>query len=218
MDRVGARGGDDPDGDGVKDEINEGQLSALTLFVAMQEVPVVSFPAFVDGILPYGDPGPEREKGRILFGSAGCASCHVPTLPLKSTIFSLESRTGGEPIKVDLARDAAEPRIAPGADGGADVPLYSDLKRHDMGPDLAERKPDRGVAPQLFLTRPLWGIARSRPYLHDARAPTLEDAILAHGGEAQASRDAFDALNITERGSLLVFLTTLTRARRFSQR
>jgi CxxC motif-containing protein (DUF1111 family) len=83
-----------------------------------------------------------------------------------------------------------------------------------MGPDLAEARPDRGVPGQLFVTRPLWGVARSRPYLHDAHAPTLEDAILLHGGEAQASRDAYAAMTDPERAAIRVLLTSLTRARR----
>jgi CxxC motif-containing protein (DUF1111 family) len=92
--------------------------------------------------------------------------------------------------------------------------LFSDLKRHHMGAALAERRADGGVDADVFLTRPLWGIARSRPYLHDGRAPTLEDAILLHGGEAQASRDAFAALSEADRAPLRVFLTSLTRAER----
>lgn len=113
----------------------------------------------------------------------------------------------------------AEPRIAPdpqGATGatGARAYLYSNLKRHDLGPGLAEPRADCGVAGTLFLTRPLWGVARSRPYLHDGRAATMEDAILLHGGEAQAARDAYAKLKDSERAPVRVFLTSLTRARR----
>jgi CxxC motif-containing protein (DUF1111 family) len=93
-----------------------------------------------------------------------------------------------------------------------EVRLFSDLKRHHMGEAMAEPRPDGGAAGDVFVTRPLWGVARSRPYLHDGRAPTLEDAILLHGGEAQASRDAFAALPEPERGPLRIFLTSLTRA------
>ena len=68
----------------------------------------------------------------------------------------------------------------------------------------------------LFLTRPLWGVARSRPYLHDAHAPTLEAAILLHGGEAKKARDAYEAMTDPERGAIRLFLTTLTRAPRMT--
>ena len=117
-------------------------------------------------------------------------------------------------MAVDLAREGAEPRVAADGSGGFPLQLFSDLKRHDMGPRLAEKHADRGVPGEQFLTPPLWGIARSRPYLHDARAPTLEDAILTHGGEARAAHDAFEALHEPERAPLRVFLTSLTRVAR----
>ena len=206
--RVGPFGGADPDGDGVVDEIGEGQVSVLTLFVAMQEVPALELPTDQDQVLLWA-------KGQARFAAIGCAACHVPSLPLDSTRFVLSSREGGDAIAVDLAAAGAEPRIAPAADGsGYRVALFSDLKRHDVGQALAEPRPDRGALAAQFLTRPLWGLARSRPYLHDARAPTLEDAILLHGGEAQEARDAYAALTEPERAPIRVYLMSLTRARR----
>ena len=206
--RIGPFGGADPDGDGVTDEITEGQVTALTMFVAMQEVPVVIAPPDSVTTLAWAE-------GRERFGTLGCASCHTPELPLASTTFVLPSRSGASSFAIDLARDGAEPRVAASSiDGLVRAALYSDLKRHDMGPALAEPRVDRGVAGALFLTRPLWGLARSGPYLHDGRAATIEDAILAHGGEAQASRDAYAAFDDPRRGSVRVFLTSLTRAKR----
>ncbi len=84
------------------------------------------------------------------------------------------------------------------------VPLFADLKLHDMGPDLAE-----GDGNTLFTTARLWGIADTAPYMHDGQCPTLAEAIEAHGGEAQDASDAFKALNATERKQLLDFLGTL---------
>ncbi|MFT3773222.1 MAG: di-heme oxidoredictase family protein [Minicystis sp.] len=206
--RIGPFGGLDPDGDGVTSEITEGQVTALTLFVAMQETPQIVAPPDANTTLAWAD-------GRTRFASLGCAACHVPSLPLGSTTFVLPSRAGGGSIAVDLAADAAEPRIvASQEDGKVRAFLFSDLKRHDLGEALAEPRADRGVAGKLFLTRPLWGVARSGPYLHDGRAPTLEEAILAHGGEAQAARDGYAALADPERGTVRLFLTSLTRARR----
>jgi CxxC motif-containing protein (DUF1111 family) len=63
----------------------------------------------------------------------------------------------------------------------------------------------------VFLTRPLWGLADTAPYLHDGRAPTVHDAIVLHDGEAAAARDAFLALDESERADVRVFLTSLTR-------
>lgn len=206
--RVGPFGGVDPDGDDVTSEITEGQVTALTLFVAMQEAPVEVAPVSSDETLL-------AAKGRALMKSLGCASCHVSSLPLSSTTFTLPSRGGGAAVKVDLAREGADPRILPDLQSGAfRVFLFSDLKRHDVGKDLAEVRADRGAPAAQFLTRPLWGVGRSRPYLHDARAALLEDAILLHGGEAQSSRDAYAALGDVNRGAVRLLLTTLTRAPR----
>jgi hypothetical protein len=206
--RVGPHGGLDPDGDGVTSEITEGQVTALSLFLSMQEVPQEIPPEQPEFMHLFAE-------GIASFESLGCATCHVPSLPLGSAVFELAARDSEASVLVDLASEAAKPRLQPAAQTGTfQVRLFSDLKRHDMGPALAEARPDRGVAGPLFLTRPLWGVARSRPYLHDAHAPTLEDAILLHGGEAQSSRDAFAALTDPERAPLRVFLTCLTRARR----
>jgi CxxC motif-containing protein (DUF1111 family) len=45
--------------------------------------------------------------------------------------------------------------------------------------------------------------------LHDGRARSFEEAILWHGGEAEASREAFKALSLKERLQLLRFLESL---------
>ncbi len=195
--------GDDADGDGVAQEISGGQLDALTLFVAMQELPQVVMPSeahLVAGWL----------EGQRRFEAIGCARCHVPSLPLRSTVYTLP---GG--VRVDLATDGAEPRIARPAEGGPHrVYLFSDLKRHVVGPNLREPRPYRGVGGADMITPPLWGIARSRPYLHDARAPTLEDAILEHSGEATEARNRYAALDDAGRAPIRIYLTSLTRAPR----
>jgi CxxC motif-containing protein (DUF1111 family) len=81
------------------------------------------------------------------------------------------------------------------------------LKRHDMGAQLAEST--GGPLDRQFITARLWGIADTAPYLHDGRATTLTDAILLHGGEAQAARDGFAALSPQGRLALLAFLRSL---------
>jgi len=93
--------------------------------------------------------------------------------------------------------------------GGAIVRLYSDLKRHDMGPALAETIDEIGVGESVWLTRSLWGVGSTAPYLHDGRATTLGEAILAHGGDSLESRAAFLALEEGEQSALIAFLDNL---------
>jgi CxxC motif-containing protein (DUF1111 family) len=106
---------------------------------------------------------------------------------------------------VDLSRSPAQfPKVPK---GGMRVPLFADLKRHDMGPELSE-----GFGSELdafYTTARLWGIWDTAPYLHDGRATTLVEAITLHGGEAQPARDAFLALTDAEKAQLLAYLSSL---------
>lgn len=95
------------------------------------------------------------------------------------------------------------------AKGHAIVRLYGDLKRHDMGYGLAESIDEVGTGKANFLTKELWGVGSTEPYLHDGRATTLTEAILEHGGEAKASREAFKALPLVKQEALIAFLNNL---------
>ncbi len=79
-----------------------------------------------------------------------------------------------------------------------------------MGPGLTEEfwalTPDENA---LFQTARLWGVADSAPYMHDGRATTITDAILAHGGEAQVSRDQFAGMSGIDQENLVLFLKSL---------
>lgn len=89
------------------------------------------------------------------------------------------------------------------------VALYGDMKRHDMGPGLAENIDEEGTGASVFLTENLWGVGSTAPYLHDGRATTLTEAILEHGGEAAAARDAFIALSSDAQQDIIVFMDNL---------
>jgi CxxC motif-containing protein (DUF1111 family) len=137
-------------------------------------------------------------------------------LVLKEPLFRMRGGVTGDELVLDLARDGAAPRLEYDARlGGYPVWLFSDLKRHDMGEENASRHADHGVAPQLYLTRRLWGLASSPPYFYDGRAPWFDHAILAHGGEAANSRNAFHALGREEKGALRLYLLSLRREPRF---
>jgi cytochrome c peroxidase len=114
---------------------------------------------------------------------------------------NLVERPDGEEIHLGV--------FAPDVQGRAAIPLYADLKRHDMGPELADAVDETGTGPSVWLTRPLWGIGSTDPYLHDGRATTLDEAIRAHGGEAAAVHDAYAALAENERAQLIAFLENM---------
>src|SRR5262249_53263864 len=86
--------------------------------------------------------------------------------------------------------------------------IFTDFKRHDLGPNFHERNYD-GTTRTHFLTTPLWGVASTAPYGHDGRSVSLKDVILRHGGEAQAARDAFAAASAARQNVVLKFLDTL---------
>jgi CxxC motif-containing protein (DUF1111 family) len=86
--------------------------------------------------------------------------------------------------------------------------LYSDMLLHDMGPGLADLCGPT-AAPSELRTARLTGLRFHMEYLHDGRAPSLDYAILFHGGEATAARDAYDKLSWEVRTYLFRFLTSL---------
>jgi len=114
----------------------------------------------------------------------------------------------------------AFPRL-PRNGGVINVPLFSDLHTHDMGPNLAdldlngmpESQPTDVaglcITSRYFLTRPLWGVGDTGPWLHDGRALTLSDAILMHGGEAQNAAGAFKGLAAPQQQDVVNFLLSL---------
>ena len=127
--------------------------------------------------------------GRQRFRDFGCAACHVPTL---------------------VTGDAALPALA-----HQTIHPYTDLLLHDVGDGLTDARRDFTAEGVEWRTAPLWGIGLvqvvlpAATFLHDGRARTLAEAILWHGGEAQAARDAFRLAARPERDALISFLQTL---------
>jgi hypothetical protein len=199
----------DVDEDGVSLEIDSGMLTTVVGYLAQLEAPVIR---------PPRDPGllDAFAAGRAHFEAVGCAGCHVPTLELNDP--KLDARQPAAPDRppfvLDVAKDGDGPKIEPKYAGKRTaylVNLFSDLKRHDMGAGLATPAPQGTIPASVFLTRPLWGLAVTAPYLHDGRAPTVHDAIVLHGGEAAAARDGYLALDEPGRASVRVFLVSLSR-------
>jgi mono/diheme cytochrome c family protein len=194
----------DPDGDGVRDEITEGLLSAEAVYMGLLETPVR-----VPAVTPAAQT--RANSGEALFNQIGCGSCHTPTMILNSPIHvEPADTTGGAGITLNLATDSKDPHPAIN-NGSIAVELWSDFKRHRVGAALADSKNFNQIAADQFITPPLWGVADSAPYLHDGRAATLNDAILAHAGDAQAVRNAYAALAADQQLQIQEFLGTLGR-------
>jgi len=199
--------GVDADGDGIENEILVGELSVL-------HVHNVSLPRPRQRVRSRA-----AQRGRELFEEIGCADCHVPELRTNSRKLALAfPEVDHDPTRnvyheIDLTR--RRPGFRRHRGGGVRVPLYSDLKRHEMGPGLAESA-GFDLDP-VFITARLWGVADTAPYLHDGRATTLSDAILLHGGEGQAARDLFEGLAADDRVRVLEFLRSLKTPRSEAQ-
>jgi hypothetical protein len=193
--------GVDGDGDGVEDEILIGEISALHIFATTLPRPVM-------------DPlNAEAQDGYIIFRNIGCAVCHRPVLETenKELTYSFPEVEDDSSVNVFMMVDLAEVAyFEENRYGGLIVPLFADLKRHDMGPKLAESFYQADVQGNRgFTTARLWGVRDTAPYLHDGRATTITEAILMHGGEAQAARDRFAALPQKGKDELIAFLYSL---------
>jgi len=133
---------------------------------------------------------PEVLRGRTIFHQLQCAGCHHPAF--------VTARLQDRP-------EQSFQLIWP----------YTDLLLHDMGEGLADNRPEGRATGREWRTPPLWGIGLTRQvsghsfFLHDGRARSLIEAILWHGGEAQAPRDAVVALAPDDRAALIRFLESL---------
>ena len=195
--------GMDDDGDGVERELTVGDVTAATLFQASLFIPseVRSF-----------DPRVRRavNNGRRTFGEIGCSDCHTPSMVLNDPTFTVSAPGSDEVVSLDLTRDSFYPRVKRLRGGRAEVRLYSDLKRHDMGAELRESVEEvERESHQHYLTMPLWGVANTGPWMHDGRATTMTEAILLHGGDSAYSRDNFNQLSSAQQDNVLEFLQSL---------
>jgi CxxC motif-containing protein (DUF1111 family) len=129
-------------------------------------------------------------QGESLFATIGCTKCHVPTLTTSPyhPYWELRNQT---------------------------IHPYTDMLLHDMGPGLADNMGEASASGAEWRTSPLWnlgltaGVSGGEAYLHDGRARTLNEAILWHGGEAAAAREAFRTLSSANRAALIRFLQSL---------
>ena len=97
-----------------------------------------------------------------------------------------------------------------------DAHLYSDLLLHDMGPGLADNRPDGDASGSEWRTTPLWGtrlvgdfLNGHEFYLHDGRARSVDEAIRLHGGEAAAAQQSYEALGAAGQAAVVEFVKSL---------
>lgn len=201
----------DLDGDGIIHEVTPGDVTALVAFQAKLPPPIERLPDDQELMSVV-------ERGREQFGAIGCASCHIPALPLESLVFT-------EPNEFNLGRD-----LRPGSvervleidlselagnferdeEGRYLIPIYSDLRRHEMGDVLDDEEViQAGVPTDQWMTRRLWGFVSEPPFLHNGRALLISEAITAHGGEAEPAKTRFFQLSQDDQDAIVEFLQTL---------
>ena len=167
----------------------------------------------------------QTKPGRMAFMAIGCGGCHIPNLQINHDRRVANIDTDYDPVKGIFNKLFAivTPQFVM-VDDNSSLPsqklpagkpflvknIFTDFKRHDLGPNFWERNYDKDIPLQKeFLTRALWGVGSTAPYGHDGRSINLTEVILRHGGEAQKARDAFAALGEIGKGYILEFLNSM---------
>lgn len=176
-------------------ELSDANLADLVKYVSLLGVPPQR---------NYNDTG--VANGKTTFTNIGCSGCHTPTFTTSqyAPLAELRSQT---------------------------IHPYTDLLLHDMGSGLADTLGEGLASGAEWRTAPLWGMglapcvlgstATEDPtppagcfnpvvsYLHDGRARSVDEAIMWHGGEGLAAKNAYSALSSTQKADLLSFLNSL---------
>src|SRR5262245_46436262 len=206
----------DPDGDGVANELLVGDVTAASIFQAALPVPVQ---------VPAGADSGTVERGRRAFSQVGCAGCHVPALPLQSTVFCdpdpQNPASGPFATFDDTAQSYCFDLRETSGLRGTLVPAYTDLKRHvicdvnkpqfcnEPAAPLQTSDTLAAVPRDEFLTAKLWDVGNSAPWGHRGDLDTIYTAIVAHGGEAAAVEGDFETLSAADQSAVVAFLKTL---------
>jgi CxxC motif-containing protein (DUF1111 family) len=133
---------------------------------------------------------PQVLRGKDVFYDTGCTSCHTPNF--------VTHRLEDQP-------EQSFQLIWP----------FTDMLLHDMGPDLADNRPEARASGDEWRTPPLWGIGLTKQvsghsyFLHDGRARSLLEAVLWHGGEAATQRETVIQLPTADRDALIAYLESL---------
>jgi hypothetical protein len=202
---------DDGDGDGVANEIPTALVDYLEFY-----------------LLNYFSPGlyrrtAESVRGLAEFNAIGCANCHVQDLTIAHDRRVADVETVYDPTRGIFNRlfSTVDARFVQRDDGSGFPSLklpergrfvvhniFTDFKRHDLGPNFHERNYDGSMQTE-FMTAALWGVGSTSPYGHDGRSINLKEVIVRHGGEALPSRNAFVKLAPEDKAAIVAFLETL---------
>ncbi len=203
---------EDNDGDGVTAEVDPAILDHFEFYLLNYFKPAT------------GRRGRMEKKGLKHLNNIGCTSCHIQNLTIdtdrriadvetvydkeKGGVFNqLYATATGRFVVEDDGQEY--PLLNPAYESFVAKDIFTDLKRHDLGPKFHERDYD-GTLQTQFVTEPLWGVGTTAPYGHDGRSIDLDQVIRRHGGEAKASRDAYvNNLNDQERLALREYLRSL---------
>jgi CxxC motif-containing protein (DUF1111 family) len=200
----------DPDGDGVLNEVDPALVDYLEFFL------LNSFP-----------PARARQdkrtrKGFHVMERIGCTDCHVRHLRLERDRRALDVEVEHREDKTafnqlfarvsdltEKVKDGMSPPLRqPRRESTLVKNIFTDFKRHDLGPAFHERNFD-GTLQTEFMTEPLWGVGSTAPYGHDGRSVSLEQVILRHGGEAASARRRFEKLSSSQQRAVVEALSSL---------
>jgi len=160
------------------------------------------------------------KRGAAAFKELGCATCHRTYLPLANLTFSEPNpyNNAGNLRPADnvppVAFELSDLGLQKDKNDHWSVPLYSDLKRHVIADDehpyfANELLGQRYIPRDVFITAKLWGVGNTAPFGHRGDITTIREAILHHGGEANAARSAFEAANSDVQAEIIEFLKSL---------
>lgn len=203
---------DDPDRDGVAEELSEGDMDLIEFYQLNHPTPAIASNT------------PMKQKGQALFKALNCAHCHVQDWKIEAYNSGDADYTKRYPgdrrfFDVSVAHNPATDRLegrlqqltkdgSPARNAFTARNVYSDFIHHDLGPEFYQMQFD-GTLIKSWRTAPLWGVGSTAPYGHDGASLSLDEVIRRHGGEAEAESKAYKQLPETDRVALLEFLRGL---------
>jgi hypothetical protein len=217
---------DDPDNDGVVNEIPTSLVDIMEFYL-LHYFKAGLGEGSPEPILP-GSGYPTSnflvDDGLAKFRQIGCATCHIQNLTINRDRRVADVETRWDPVRGNPINNlfATATAFFTAINDGSGHPtlkrpnfgsfvvrnIFTDFKRHDLGPNFHEINYD-GTIRREFLTTPLWGAGSTGPYGHDGRSMTLKDVILRHGGEALQARNNFANASLSTQLNIMFFINTL---------